>query len=563
MGWKQIFESRTGVPSLLRKFLDEKVKGGGRWSYVFGSCLVILFAVQFITGIVLAFHYSPSSTQAWGSIAYLQETLRTGWFIRGLHHWGASFVVIFAIIHLFQVFSFGAYKKPREFNWWSGVFLFFITLGMALTGYLLPWDQRGYWSSRVVTNIIGTIPGLGPKLSQVLMGGSDFGNLTLTHFYGLHALLLPLLFVLFLLFHLLVFRRHGVTPGWWRSDTDLERNAEPFWPRQVFKDLFASLLVLMALAAWVFYKKGAPLGPPADPTSNYLARPEWYFLFLYESLKFFKGKWEVVGTLILPSFLLLFLLMLPLADRHPGRQWKVRKKFFLIGGVFSIFLISFTITPMLQDKDDPLFQHLRQENQRQAQVALELAKGGIPPEGPLAMLTANPLENGHRLFSADCMACHTLHQLGGSLGPDLTGYLSPSWIKGFLKNPHGKSYYGATQLTGMPPVTLPDPQIDQLVAYISSLSQASPSPEANAGLKLFQQKNCQMCHGVPGSQPALVFDLTGYGSENWLKSFIKNPAQPNLYGQASQMPGFGNILSDKELDDMVQFLLSLKQEKAE
>jgi quinol-cytochrome oxidoreductase complex cytochrome b subunit/cytochrome c2 len=562
MGLKQFIESRTGLPSLLKKFLYEKVKGGGRWSYVFGSCLVVLFAVQFITGIVLAFHYSPSTTQAWGSIAYLQENLRTGWFIRGLHHWGASFVVILAIVHLFQVFSFGAYKSPREFNWWSGVFLFFLTLGMALTGYLLPWDQRGYWSSRVVTNIIGTIPIVGSKLSHILMGGSDFGNLTLTHFYGLHALILPILFSIFVLFHIFLFRRHGVTEAWWRHDLDLETNTEPFWPRQVFKDLLVSLLILIILAGWVIYKKGAPLGPPADPTSNYLARPEWYFLFLYESLKFFKGKWEVVGTLVLPTFLLLFLLALPLVDRHPKRHPKVRKRFFIIGGLFTAFLLAFTIIPLIQDHDDPVFQHLRAEGKREAKIALNLAEGGIPPGGPLAMLEEDPVENGHRLFSANCVTCHTLHQLGGQLGPDLTGYLSPTWLEGFLKNPQGKGYYGGTKLGGMPPVQLPEPQIKQLVSYISSLSQASPSPAAQAGFQVFQQ-NCQMCHGIPGSEPGLALDLTGYGSREWLKSFLKNPAQDKFYGEASQMPGFQNILSDKELDDVVQFLLSLKSEKTE
>lgn len=536
----------------------EKVKGGARWAYVFGSALVFLFALQVITGIVMALHYSPSSSQAWGSIVFFQQNLQTGWFIRGLHHWAASFMVILAIVHLFQVFLFGAYKKPREVNWWTGVALFLITFALALTGYLLPWDQRGYWSTRVVTNIIGTIPLIGSKLREILIGGKEFGSTTLTHFYGLHILILPALFVLVLIFHILVFRRHGVTPSWRSTDKELEAKTEPFWPRQIFYDLAFSLLILMALGAWVIYQKGAPLGPPADPVSNYLARPEWYFLFLFQVLKYFKGEWEVVGIFLFPSAILIFLLILPVIDREPSRNPLARKVLFVLGGIFSLFLGSLTLLALYEDKSDPVFSHQKLEGERQARAALQLAQGGIPPEGPLVMIEKDPNEHGRKIFAAQCMNCHTLDHLGGKEGPDLTAYLSEAWLEGFLKDPQSIKYYGGTKFKDMTPLKIPDEEMKQLVGFLRALSQEGFFPERHPGFQVYQKQDCQSCHGIPGKELGLVLDLTGFGSRAWMKSFLEDPGQEKFYGESNQMPGFVAILKPEELIHLVDMLLSLQ-----
>lgn len=558
MGLKEFFENRTGLISLIRKVFLEKVRGGARWAYVFGSCLVFLFALQVITGIVMALHYSASSSQAWGSVAFFQENLRSGWLIRGLHHWAASFIVIFAIIHLFQVFLFGAYQRPKEFNWWSGVLLLLITLGMALTGYLLPWDQRGYWSTNVVTNIIGTVPILGPKLREILIGGRDFGSTTLTHFYGLHVLILPGLFFVVLALHLFLFRRHGVTPGWWRSEADLEAKTEPFWPRQVFYDLVFSLLVLAALGAWTIYKKGAPLGPPADPVSNYLARPEWYFLFLFQSLKYFKGGWEVVGTLVLPSLILIFLLTFPFLDRHQDRTPGSRPTLFVVGGLFFAFLATLTLIALNEDRKDPIVVHQRLEGERQAQAALSLAKNGIPPSGPLAMIEKDPLEHGRKVFAANCMNCHALNGLGGKEAPDLTGYFSEKWLKEFLRDPQSPQFYGRTSFKDMMPLKVSEADLDQLVGYLRSLSRGNA--EDHPGLEVYKRQDCQSCHGIPGKEAGLVLDLTGFGSSDWLKAFLEDPAQERFYGTSNQMPGFKDVLKPEELDHLIETLRSLSTE---
>lgn len=467
-------------------------------------------------------------------------------------------MVILAIVHLFQVFLFGAYKKPREVNWWTGVVLFLITFALALTGYLLPWDQRGYWSTRVVTNIVGTMPLIGPALREILVGGKEFGSTTLTHFYGFHILVLPALFILVIFGHILLFRKHGVTPTWRSSDKELEAKSNSFWPRQVFYDLVFSLLILMVLAAWTLYQKGAPLGPPADPVSNYLARPEWYFLFLFQALKYFKGEWEVVGILIFPLSILVFLLILPLIDRGTDRNPRVRKTLFLFGGIFSLFLVALTLIALYEDKSDPIFFHQKMEGERQAQAALRLAQGGIPPEGPLAMIERDPLEHGRKIFAAHCMNCHTLDNLGGKEGPDLTQYLSENWLEGFLKDPNNTKYYGGTKFRDMNPLKIPEEELRQLVAFLKVLSQEEIDLEKQPGYTVYQKQDCQSCHGLPGKEAGLVLDLTRFGSKSWIKSFLEDPGQEKFYGESNQMPGFKEILKPEEMDPLIEMLLSLK-----
>ena len=184
-------DDRLGVRALLGVALEEDVPGGARLQYVFGSVLVFLFMQQVLLGILLAFYYSPSATDAWASTAYLNDQVTAGWFLRGLHHHGSSAMVVVMVLHLLQVAWAGAYRKPREINWWTGLLMAFVVLGFALTGYLLPWDQKGYWATQVATGIMGTVPG-GEPLQQLAQGGSQYGNLTITRFYAIHVFVLPL-----------------------------------------------------------------------------------------------------------------------------------------------------------------------------------------------------------------------------------------------------------------------------------------------------------------------------------------------------------------------------------
>src|SRR6266849_7984525 len=175
---------RGAFRSLVRTFLDERIPGGARFVYVFGSALIILFGIQALTGVGLALYYSPSANNAWASVFYIQHKVALGQLLRGLHHYGASAMIIVLGLHVVQTFTFGAYKQSRAFVWWSGLLLLFITIAFGLTGYLLPWDQKGYWATRVATDIMAMVPIVGHPLQYALQGGNEYGNLLLSRFYA-------------------------------------------------------------------------------------------------------------------------------------------------------------------------------------------------------------------------------------------------------------------------------------------------------------------------------------------------------------------------------------------
>src|SRR4051794_10893089 len=191
--------------------LIENIPGGARWRYVWGSCLAFVFGLQLITGLLLMTSYSPGASTAWSSAYYIQYEMDFGWLIRGLHHFGSQTMVVLLGVHMLQVVIAGAHLPPREVNWWLGLALLGLILGLSLTGYLLPWDQKGYYATQVATNIIGNLPLIGPFVQKVVIGGSEYGHQTLTHFFALHVGVLPPLVVLFVVLHLAAFRRHGVT----------------------------------------------------------------------------------------------------------------------------------------------------------------------------------------------------------------------------------------------------------------------------------------------------------------------------------------------------------------
>src|SRR6186997_3106670 len=270
---KKIFDwidQRTGVKKITHEALYENVPGGARWRYVWGSTLTFALTIQFITGIFLWMAYSPSSQTAWESVFYIQFQMTGGWLLRGLHHFTAQLMTVLLVLHLMQVVIDGAYKAPREFNFWSGIVLLLLVLALSLTGYLLPWDQKGFWATKVATNIAAITPIIGPALQKLIVGGSDYGHHTLTRFFALHAGVLPGTIVVLLVGHIYLFRRHGLT-----AKEPRRRPDAPFWPDQVLKDAVACLAVLAAVL-FLTIRYGAELTAPADPAEDYpAARPEW------------------------------------------------------------------------------------------------------------------------------------------------------------------------------------------------------------------------------------------------------------------------------------------------
>ncbi|MCR4291660.1 MAG: cytochrome b N-terminal domain-containing protein [Candidatus Kuenenia sp.] len=556
-------DNRTGLNKLLKTALDEPVHGGARWTYVFGSGLIFLFMLQAITGIVMASFYSPSSTTAWGSVYYIHEQTSFGWFVRGVHHFGSSAMMILAIVHFFQVFIYGAYKKPRELNWITGVFLLIFLMGFGLTGYLLPWDQKGYWATQVATNIMGTIPVIGEYIKVLHQGGSDYGNFTLTRFFTLHVFILPISLVFFLFVHVALFRKHGVTPHWKISEKLLKERVDPFWPDQVFKDIVFAMIIYAVLAVWVFWKGGADLQAPADPASNYLARPEWYFLFLFQLLKYCQGNLLIVGTVIVPMIGLVFLLVLPFIDRTPSNSPAKRIPFFATVSSGMAGAIALTVLAMHHDAHDIHIIHQREDAEIQAARAVVLAKKGIHPEGGMSIFLNDPVYLGEKIFKQDCNGCHKLKGIGGDNAPDFTNFGSREWLFGLLKNPKDKKYFGESGV--MSAVKLPEESLWDITEFL--LSQSGNLLNTNTdslerGRELTLKGNCAICHPI-GDKNAIKIapNLTDYLSEEWLKDFIKNPDDKKFYGTKNKMPGYEGKLSANELDALVKYLISLSKDR--
>lgn len=580
-------DQRTGYKRLLRSALMENIPGGSRWRYVWGSTLAFTLAVQFITGVFLWLAYNPSSLTAWESVYYIQYEMWGGWLVRGVHHFTAQAMVVLLVLHLMQVVIDGAYKAPREVNFWFGIGLLLLVLGLGLTGYLLPWDQKGYWATKVATNLVALFPFIGPELQQLLVGGTDYGHHTLSRFFALHAGVLPGLILLLLTGHIYLFRRHGIT-----AKEPLRKRDEKFWPDQLLKDAVACLAVLGAVLFLVVQPQlfgegqpGAHLGPPADPSVPFsAARPEWYFLFLYqflkpaytEKLEFLPINTEVLCAIYIPMATLAVIALFPFIGR-----WKLGHRFNLV--FLSTLLGAAVLLTYLARADDagnPTYQAAVQRADKAAKRAFELAQSpaGIPPEGAAYMLQKDPFLQAPQLFAQHCASCHRYNGHNGlgespSENPsasDLHGFASRSWIRGLLDPERVDSvhYFGATDFAGGKMVEFVQEDVAEFMSKEpGNIEKVATALSAEASLPYQQEADlsdqqtieegrqlmrevldCTDCHQF--RQPddlADAPDLTGYGSRDWLIAFISNPAHSRFYGEDNdRMPLFGE---DQILDE--------------
>lgn len=319
-------DDRIGFVAPIRKFLTYPVPLYVHKNvlYSLGGLSLIAIVLQLVTGILLAFYYDPSPAGAYDSVDYITYQLPLGWLIRGLHVYNASAIVILIVLHMLRVFLSSAYKKPREITWLSGVIMLLLVLAIAFTGGLLPWDQRGYWATRVGTEIAASLPLIGPWVARLMRGGAIVGQATLTRFYVTHILLLPTALLGLIALHIQQLRRHGVAPPITERARKLANQFAPFFPHWVVVDatLGLGLLALLTVLSW--YQR-APLEFPADPSStDFIPRPEWYFLFLFQMLKYFPGRLEPVASVVIPGLIVGSMILLPFLnnseERRPWRQ---------------------------------------------------------------------------------------------------------------------------------------------------------------------------------------------------------------------------------------------------
>lgn len=414
-------DERTGIKEITREALDEPIRGGARWAYVFGSILLFLFAIQVVTGIFLTMYYVPSADHAHASVSYIQKAVPGGALLRGLHHYGATAMVILAVAHLAQTFLFGAYKKKRELLWAAGVIMLLIIFAFSFTGYLLPWDQAAYFGTKVGASIAGEIPVVGPVQQRIMLGGNDLTTVTLSRFFTTHVFLLPLGLAALVGLHLYLFRR--ATPAGPFHNRD-DKKIERFYPKQVFKDSVAILICFVALVAAAKYWP-AELGPVADPTSDYLARPPWYFMPLFQLLKYSPGKWAIIPTVVLPAVLFGALFLLPFFDRreerHPLRRPLATALLILIlgGSIGLIFLARH------QDRTNPEFaEKLKQQEEDMHAYFAKPFEPQIVGGAAAALAASGKAQEPPPAYSENCAACHGDNGEGSPIAVGLIGVSS-------------------------------------------------------------------------------------------------------------------------------------------
>lgn len=437
-------EERASISVIWKALFNHQVPGFVNPLDYLGEATAFVFINQAITGILLAMFYNASTTPVGGATAAYHsiQTIMTqvpmGWVLRGLHYWGANAMVVLVFCHMLRVFYVGAYKKPRELTWVLGVALLGITILFAFTGYLLPWDQQAYWATMVGTDMPAYVPFIGNWLLELARGGQWLSGATLTRFYAIHMLVLPVLLAGTLSAHVALVFKHGQSVAVeaeerGRRDPVYRKTLVNFWPNVIAQMSVVILLVALGLVVLTLLFK-APLLAPADPLNkaHYQPIPAWYFYSIYYVLDVVGRTFPMQSPLLSPLVVIglpaiggIVLLLTPWIDRTASHEPAARPLFITGGLVGVVALLGLTY------------------------LGNGLATGGVPNT-----IVARPsfTANIEPIFSAKCVICHS--GTNATAGLDLTSYQSMAklhiWIPG---NPQQSLLY--EKITGTIPPRMP------------------------------------------------------------------------------------------------------------
>ena len=466
-------DQRLQLAASLRETAEHPVpRETASWFYVFGSAALVVFVMQIVTGILLAMTYVPTAGEAWNSLQTLNHSIAFGWYVRALHGWGSNFMVAIVLIHMVQVFLFGAFKYPRELTWIVGIFLLLMTLGMAFSGQVLRFDQDAFWGIGIGASISSRVPVLGPWIVNLLLGGPIIAGSTLSRFFALHVFVIPGMLIAFIGLHLLMVLKLGINewpmPGRIvRKSTYIKEYHElvkkdgvPFFPGAVYKDIFFAGCVLLTLAIVAAYF--GPFGPSGRPDPTIIQtvpRPDYFFLWLYALLSLLPPQMETPALLIGPVIALLFLLLLPFLFGEGQKSWRRRPIAVLTILLVAVVLGTFTDmaghapwSPVMDAwSGDPIPQQFLQRR-----TALE--------------------RQGALIFQLkQCHNCHALGDEGGKRGPALDAVallLTPDQlIRQVIQGGGNMPAYGKN---------LSPAETTALVAFLKTLHPAGQAPARDA-----------------------------------------------------------------------------------
>jgi ubiquinol-cytochrome c reductase cytochrome b subunit len=410
-------DRRLQLGEPIREIAEHSVpRRSASWWYVFGSAALTVFALQIVTGIMLALIYVPSASEAWNSLQFLNHDVALGWFIRALHGWGSNFMVAIVLMHMAQVFLFGAYKFPRELTWLIGVFLLLMTLGMAFSGQVLRFDQDAYWGLGIGASIASRTPIVGGALVKLILGGPIIGGATLSRFFALHVFVIPGLLIALVSLHLFLVLKLGINewpmPGRIvRKETYLRQYEEllkkdgvPFVPYGIWKDLIFSAIILLALVLFAFFF--GPFGPTGvpDPTIiQTVPKPDYFFLWIYALLALLPPSLETPALLIGPVVAIAALVLLPFVAGEGEKHWRRRPI-----AVLSVILIALTLG---------MFTHLAGFSPWSPKM--DAWSSESTPDTFLHGRTALERKGAAVFQEKQCRNCHSLAGKGGQRGPAL------------------------------------------------------------------------------------------------------------------------------------------------
>jgi ubiquinol-cytochrome c reductase cytochrome b subunit len=471
------FDRRLQLAAPIREAGEHPVpRNTASWFYVFGSAALTIFLLQLVTGILLALIYVPSAGEAWSSLQALNHQVMLGWFIRAMHGWGSNFMVAIVLIHMTQVFLFGAHKYPRELTWVVGVFLLLMTLGMAFTGQIMRFDQDAYWGLGIGASIASRVPILGPAVVKMMLGGPIIAGATLSRFFALHVFVIPGMLIAFVGLHLLMVLKLGINewpmPGRIvkRATYDAQYHAltksegAPFVPYAIWKDMFFAAFIIVAIAACAYYF--GPFGPTGQPDPTIIQtapKPDYFFLWLYALLSLLPPSLETPFLLIGPVLAIIGLLLLPFLSGEGEKSWKRRPI-----AVITVLMIAITLGTFT----------------RMAQIApwsphMNAWSGDPVPDRYIHGTTALERQGALVFQAKQCRNCHSLGNTGGQRGPALDSVAvrltQDQLIRQVIQGGGNMPAYGNN---------LSAPETTALVAFLESLHPSTQSPARDSAREL-------------------------------------------------------------------------------